>query len=740
MKGILTIVLFVLPGIALRAQNGNFRWAKQMGGISSNGSGSSITSDRQGDIYITGSFGGTIDFDPGPGIFNLTSFGKQNIFISKLDSEGNFLWAKQMGKTGHAAGASITLDSLGNIYTTGFFDATVDFDPGPGIFELNSFGGDGDIFISKLDASGNFVWAKKMGGIYGDQGFSIALDKSGSIYLTGEAQGLVDFDPGPSAHELTSWGHFVAKLDASGDFVWAKIMRATGFSTGRTIALDKTGNIYTTGWFGGQVDFDPGPADFTMDASGIRNFVLKLDPGGNFVWAKKMGGSFSWETSSMALDPSGNVLVTGTFESTEDFDPGSGVVNLVPVGGIDMFVSKLDKDGNLLWAKQLGGTEWEGGNSIATDANGNNYLTGWFGGTVDFDPGTGIQNLTSIDSRDIFISALDAGGNFLWAKQLGGPGPRPITNTFPLSGNSISLDASGNIFTTGSFDFTVDFDPNAGTFNLSSVGSTDVFVHKLGKCIQNAGAPVIASVCDMFTWNGQTYTTSGLFTQTLINAAGCDSIVTLELTIKPKAISLVDTTICQGQEYAGYTSSGTYMDTLIAANGCDSMITLILTVLRSPKPDLGIDKHLCPGDSLVLSPGQYDSYLWQDSSNQSSFIVKQPGIFTVTVTDACGTGTDEIRITESACDIWFPSAFTPNNDGKNDLFTVLGAVNLQEYHLKVYDRWGQSIFETNDYTKGWKGEKNGKLQSAGVYVWHCRLRKEDSSQTIFFKGTVILIR
>jgi gliding motility-associated-like protein len=738
MKGIFTILLIALPGIALRAQNGSFKWARQMGGGSSSGSGSSITLDKWGNVYTTGSFSGTIDFDPGPGVYNLTSMGRQNIIISKLDSSGNFLWAKQMGKTGDAAGASIVLDSSGNIYITGYFNSTVDFDPGPGTYELTSFGGDGDIFVIKLDAAGNFMWAKQMGGIYGDQGFSIALDKFRNIYITGEAEGEVDFDPGPAVYELTSWGHFVSKLDNSGNLVWAKIMSATGFSTGRTIALDVYENVYTTGWFGGSVDFDPGPGNFIMNAAGISNFVLKLNSTGNFIWARQMGGSFDWDAASLALDPSGNIIITGTFGTLKDFDPGPGEFNLAPVGTLDIFVSKFDENGNFLWAKQIGGPGWEAGNSIITDAKGNSYLTGWFGGTVDFDPGPGIRTITSYDVPDIFVSVLDENGNFLWAKQMGGPGPRPFTNSYPTSGNAIALDVYGNVYTTGSFNYTVDFDPELSVFNLSAFGEKDIFVHKMSRCSQSAPVTIVASACGTYTFNGQDYDTTGVYTQTYTNSTGCDSLVILQLTVTSKSITEINKTICQGENYAGYTTSGVYADTLVSQNGCDSIIALNLTVLASPSPDLGADKNLCLGDSLVLKAGNFNSYVWQDGSVQSSLTVRQPGLYSVIVTDDCGTGRDEILVKETACNILFPSAFTPNNDGKNDLFKALGKDELNEFNLVVFDRWGQKVFSTNDFTKGWDGHFKGKLLGMGVYAWYCTFKKTNTYITK--KGTVLLIR
>jgi gliding motility-associated-like protein len=112
----------------------------------------------------------------------------------------------------------------------------------------------------------------------------------------------------------------------------------------------------------------------------------------------------------------------------------------------------------------------------------------------------------------------------------------------------------------------------------------------------------------------------------------------------------------------------------------------------------------------------------------------------VEVTNSCGTSRDEILIKDGTCDIIFPTAFTPNNDGKNELFRALGPVNVAEFRLSVYNRWGEKIFETNDYTKGWAGDYKGKLQDAGTYSWYCRFKRIDSIESIVKKGTVTLIK
>jgi len=452
----------------------DYEWAKQIGGTGSD-QVRSITLDATGNIYTTGFFTGTADFDPGIGVFNLTSTGGSwDIFISKLDADGDFIWAKRMGGIGEDNGLSIAVDANGNVYTTGRFEETVDFDPGSGVFELTSTGGLGNwnIFISKLDSNGDFMWAKRMGGIIGDEARSITVDAGGNIYTTGRFEGTVDFDPGSGVFELTSagilWNIFISKLDSNGDFVWAKRMSG-GSGDGYSIATDVGGNVYTTGQFGGTVDFDPGSGVFNLpSAGGFDVFISKLDTDGNFLWAKSMEGT--GEGLGIAIDADGNVYTTGGFQETVDFDPGVDTYNLSSNVIQDVFVSKLDTDGNFIWAKNMGGSDITNGSSITADNAGNVYTTGYFSGISDFDPGLGVSNLTSAGSFDIFISKLNKDGDFVWAKRIGATGNDP--------GWSISIDAIGNVYTAGGFQGTVDFDAGVATNNLISNGGQDIFIAK----------------------------------------------------------------------------------------------------------------------------------------------------------------------------------------------------------------------------------------------------------------------
>jgi hypothetical protein len=456
-----------------------FEWAKSMGGVGNRIIGSSIALDKEGNTYTTGFFYGTVDFDPGLGIYNLTAEKDENVFISKLDANGNLIWAKSLGggpKMNYIYCYSIALDANENVYTTGYYDGIGDFDPGVGIYNLTSVRF-GDVFISKLDANGNFVWAKSIGGKYSDYSRSIAIDALGDVYCAGGFQDTADFDPGPKTYNLIAIRHealFITKLDANGNLVWAKAMQGTDYETNFSIVIDMKGAIYTTGYFYGTVDFDPGPNTYNLTSAGNSDvFVCKLDAKGDFVWAQSMGGSEPEYGIHLALDSKGNIYTTGFYIGTADFDPGGGVFNLTAKWDLDVFVSKLDSNGNFVWAKSLGGKGMDSGHCIAIDAKDNVYITGIFGDTADFDSGPNTYNLIAKGNNDAFITKLAANGDFIWAQSIGGIGSD--------AGNAIALDVKENIYSTGTFADTVDFDPSIRIYNLTAIGKYDTYVSKLSQ-------------------------------------------------------------------------------------------------------------------------------------------------------------------------------------------------------------------------------------------------------------------
>ena len=528
MKFRTTLLLFITIFYTYQvdAQAPNYRWARSIG-ATSNDQGKGIVTDQLGNVYITGEFRNTVDFDPGTSVFNLTSNGAQDIFIEKLDSSGNLIWAKNIGGTGGDQGNSITIDTAGNIFITGQFQHTVDFDPGVGISNLASTGST-DIFVLKLDSSGNFIWAKGFGGTGTDVGLSIATDLIGNIYTTGYFAGSADFKPGPGSTFLTSNGGydvFVQKLNPNGNFIWAKGMGGSTFDYGRSISVDSSGNVYLIGDFRGTADFFSGSGAVYLTSRGSSDvFVQKFNTSGIFVWVKQMGGVGTDVGQAITTDSFGNIYSTGYFEGTANFDPGAGTANLTSNGSSDVFVHKLNPLGDFIWAKSMGGTGTEGSNDIAIDHSMNIYLIGWFEGSADFDPGVGTTSLISNGSEDIFLQKLDSLGNFLWATHMGGPDSDV--------GYGLTVDDLNSIYTIGNFKSTVDFDPGAGVSNLTSNGNIDCFAQKLDQCITSTKVDSL-STCGPYTWiDGNTYSSSNnTATYTLTNSAGCDSVVTLNLTI-----------------------------------------------------------------------------------------------------------------------------------------------------------------------------------------------------------------
>lgn len=453
------------------------------GSIGSSGDerGQGLVQDAAGNVYITGSFMLTADFDIKSGVTNLTANGVgKDIFVAKYSPSGELLWAKAIGDANDDGGYGIAVDAAGNVYVTGTFAGTVDFDPGAGMYNLTSVGL-ADVFICKLDGSGNFLWAKSFGGTSFDNAGGIALDGFGAIYTTGAFSGTVDFDPGPGVSTLAStsgaYNLFVSKLDAAGNFLWAKAMGGSGGGgiMAFGIAVDGSSNVITTGYYTGLTDFDPGPgvAALNTQDGGQGCYVSKLDGSGNYVWARSFDSPGGEAGQAIALDGSGNAYITGSYQMTVDFDPGAGVVNLTSVGGTqDIFIVKLDGAGSLVWAKSFGGNSADVGFGITLDKTGNIYATGEFGATADFDPGTGVFNLTANGNFvDVFVLKLDAAGNFSSAQGLGGP-----QNDW---GIGIAADDAGNVITTGVFAGTADFDPGPGVANLISEGGLDIFLSKL---------------------------------------------------------------------------------------------------------------------------------------------------------------------------------------------------------------------------------------------------------------------
>ena len=267
---------------------------------------------------------------------------------------------------------------------------------------------------------------------------------------------------------------------------WAKAFVARNqynpsvYSNGRAIAVDQLGNVYSTGLFKYTTDFDPGPGVFTLTAAGRGNtsiYISKLSPTGDFLWAIQVPALVEFGNIDIRVDKDNNVYLASELRDPTDFDPGSGVYLLTPIGAWDAFVAKFNTNGNLIWAKQFGGP----GDTVPRsdvldiDDNKNVIVCGNFNNTVDFDPGPNVFNITSTAHIQSFIVKLNTNGDFIWARQVG-------NSPLVYSGANIAdvkCDGQGNIYTVGNFKGICDFDPGPGIYTLQSTGMSDGYISKL---------------------------------------------------------------------------------------------------------------------------------------------------------------------------------------------------------------------------------------------------------------------
>ncbi len=369
-KYAILFLLLMLMGI-VTAQTPEWSWAQSAGGTTDD-IGYSIAVDSNGNTYVTGFFKETASFDS----ITLTSSGNNDIFVAKLDSSGNWLWAKKAGGTNNDTGAGIALDSDGNIYLTGSFDSY------PAYFgNIDLYCDLGEIFVAKLDSAGNWLWARSAGGVDSDRANCIAVDSAGGVYLSGYIGRSAHFGSILlTSHTVLDTDIFVAKLSSNGDWIWARGAGGPGSGdAGRGIAVDNLGNVYLTGDFIGIIaDFGDtiltGAAQYKSDI-----FVAKLDSFGNWLWAKRAGGLEDDRSRAIAVDNAGNVYLTGGIWGTAEF--GDTILIGAPFG-FDIFVAKLDTEGEWIWAQKAGGPNNysydEQGYAIALDSNANVYVTGVF--------------------------------------------------------------------------------------------------------------------------------------------------------------------------------------------------------------------------------------------------------------------------------------------------------------------------------------------------------------------------
>jgi hypothetical protein len=420
----------------------------------------SIKTDAEGNIYLTGSFEETADFGND---ISLISNGYSDIFVAKYNPAGQCLWAVSFGGSRNDQGQGIALDNDGNIYIVGTFYTNVLF----GTTELIS-NGFNDVFLAKLDENGNAIWAKQGGGGFFDKGNALSLDSEGSIYITGEFSSVASFEN----NDITSNGStdaFLAKYNNSGALQWVIGFGGTAADYGYGIGLDSSEEPVVTGVFSNEVEFSGDiilTSVFNVDRNrySIDIFLSQFDQMGDCQWAASAGGEGSDYSYSLFIDDNDDIFTTGKFENTADF----GELQISSQGATDIFVAKFNTTDDWIYAVSAGSTE----NDLAWDITAGDdylYLAGYFKTSADF----GECTLTSKGDYDAFFAKLDKiSGDFINVLSGGG-------EEFDAA-NAITTNVSGDIYACGQYtgdavfgQFNPSFSEDKNTFIINPFSESD---------------------------------------------------------------------------------------------------------------------------------------------------------------------------------------------------------------------------------------------------------------------------
>lgn len=366
-------------------------------------------------------------------------------------------FAKTFGASGQNTTYDIETLPGGENLIVGIYSANMTL----GTTTLNNSGGS-DGFVAKMDAAGNFIWAKSLSGPGDDLISAVKLDNQGNIILVGDYESGASF----SGNQLTNGGEkdgFLAKLNASGEMVWLKTASNENHAHFFDVGLDESGNIYAWGGFSHSITM----GSINLTTSTQQNVLLaKFNPNGEVLWAKTFGGGAQKTAVGISVTPNGESVVTGSFLSAMQI----GSSNYTTNGLSDVFIAKYDSEGNPIWSTAFGGTQTDNGFAITCDDEGNIYAGGSFMQSMQ----VGSQSLTSNGEWDVYVAKFSPTGSLVWANSFGGS----LNDRL----NGLLVDGQGRVYGMGWFQNTM----VVGSQSLVSQGGFDVFVFQLN----SSGAPL----------------------------------------------------------------------------------------------------------------------------------------------------------------------------------------------------------------------------------------------------------
>ena len=459
------------------AQLISWQWAKGSIGNAFTYS-TDIATDHNGNVYVVGEFNnGVVTF--GSTTWSDTATNVNVLFLIKYDAIGNLVWTKPVDRSS-ADICAITVDGLNNIYVTGTFKSAVSVFDTCHLINADVTGNSSDIFVAKYDTTGNLLWANRLGSAGNDAGLAITKDLHNNIYIAGYftnqmVMGTDSLDGG------TNSAAFILKYNPAGGIVWARTLGPNSAAHGNSVATDTSGNIYVTGYYlADTISF----GDSTYANAyplGLDFFIVKYDSAGNLKWGEIAGGPMDEIGHHVVVDVEGNIYVTGSF-SSDSIKFGSYTLHNANSGIIqetlDVFLTKYNPTGDVLWAKRAGGIPNDAGYGITTDAYGNIFVTGMFNSSsITFDSTTLTKpDINQVDA--LFLVSFDSTGSVMCSQAFSCGGAYP---------NAVCVDGSGNTFISGTFTaspFAVGPDTLVNP-NDTSIISLNLFIAKF-KCENGA--------------------------------------------------------------------------------------------------------------------------------------------------------------------------------------------------------------------------------------------------------------
>ena len=678
---LLAACFFIMSFQSLTAQE--LKWIYKVGGPTAE-YGNGITIDSDQSVFDITNFMGTVSVGIG---LSYTSRGGEDVLIRKSTTLGLLQWVRQVGGIRTDIAYDIATDIEDNVYVIGTFQDSLYY--GNQLI-LSGTGNAVFSFILKINSEGQLLWSRKLDSSISVTAKSITAGLAEELLITGHFEGNAIFGSGQAEFNAASNGGndiFILKLNGnSSQPIQLEHLGGIDHEFVHQHMRDIQNNIIITGDFRNFIDLDPGVGTAQFNSKGITDaFVLKLNGNIEYLWAKTYGSSGVDYGQSVTTDPSLNVIITGRYSETVDF--GGPLYNRTSKGGTDVFLAKLDQNGNTLWVNSYGNVSNDQGNKVITNTKGIIYLAGLYRGTVDFNLAFDRKNESiSKGGADAFVLILNHDGTYNEHFDLGGIANEQI--------NDIVLKLNGELITVGGFGAIVDFDPTSSEINIISSGGLDAFLVNVFICVnpyiknvravkselcegERAVVQIVEGYlnsatqwswqrdsCENITfasgtfidqnisknttyylkgWGGcvlndeckridisiftdglvyqdialcagdtlivgnSRYTTAGVFIDSLVSNAGCDSIVVSEISLFPKYNAINTYTICTGDTVkvgtSAYTLAGTFVDVFPSVNGCDSTIISSITLL--PATIENADVIICKGDSIMVGVETY---------------------------------------------------------------------------------------------------------------------------------------